>query len=244
QPTAAAQAEDAFQHELGMNVTNAITTLEGDSVDVYLFKKAFGRPGAITANRIYLAVQEFLLSAVSYNSRFDSVQRGEEHFTAKERYGFDSVFTQELGECSHCHAYGNNDLLYDAVHPFRNNALDSARVYTDYKDPGRGAITGNPSDYGLFKAPSLRNVAVSGPYMHDARYKTLRQVIDFYSDSLQFSPYLESFMLKHFDKDSTGAALQHGGMHLSEYDKEALIDLINSMTDYVYLNNPDLKDPY
>ena len=235
-PTLAAQAQDAFQHELDLNVSNAIAYLQTDTTDVKLFNKAFGKFGAINANNIYLAIQQFLFSAVSANSRFDSVMRGQATFTVWEDSGFNYIFLTEKGDCFHCHAQGQSLLMYDAAHPFRNNGLDSAVTIYDFKDPGRGHITGAESDYGLFKIPTLRNVAVTGPYMHDGRFKTLMQVINFYSDSIKHSPTLDPVMKTIYHAN--------GGSHFTDLQKMELMALLNSFTDTSFLNNPNLKSPF
>jgi cytochrome c peroxidase len=245
QPTLAAQAQDAFQHELGFNATTAIAYLKTDSVYTRLFRKAFGRPGTITEREVYLAIQEFEMTAISANSRFDSLQRGQANYTASETNAF-TLFTNEIGECFHCHAFGNNLLManYAPGFAFQNNGLQAANNVNDFADPGRGGITGVAEDYGCFKNPTLRNVAVSGPYMHDGRYKTLQQVLNFYSDSINLSPTLNPFLLKHFDTASTGNHLPVGGLHLTAQDKADLITLLNDMTDTSFLNNPNLKSPF
>jgi cytochrome c peroxidase len=234
QPTLAAQAQDAYQHELGLNVAGAISYLKTDSTYTRLFRKAFGRPGDITENKIYLAVQQFMMFAVSSNSRFDSVMRGQGTFTASEYNGFYNIFNTEKGDCFHCHAFGGNLLMTD--NKFHNNGLDSATTINDFTDPGRGGITLNDADYGLFRSPSLRNIAVTGPYMHDGRYKTLEQVINFYIDSLKLSPTVDPIMLKPNHAN--------GGVHLSDADKQDLLNFLHTLTDPTFLNNPDLQDPF
>ncbi len=241
QPTIAAAAQDASQHEMGLPVTNALSYLQKDTTYVKLFKKAFGRPGSVTENKIYLAIQEFLISAVTCNSHFDSVQLAITQFTPDESAAF-TMFTNEVGDCFHCHANGATQLMTNFT--FQNNCLDSAATIYDFKDPGRGGQTGSPADYGTFKTPSLRNVAVSGPYMHDGRFTTLQQVINHYSDSLQLSPTSNYFLLKHFPKDSSGLAMQVGGLHLSALQKQQFIEFLNGFTDTSFMNNPNLKNPF
>jgi cytochrome c peroxidase len=242
-PTISAQAQNAFQHELGLNVAGAITYLQTDTTDVRLFKKAFGRPGTITSNNIYLAIEQFILSAVSSNSHYDRVVEGVESFTASEYNAFANLFIMQKGDCFHCHVSGGETLLL-TDEKFHNNGLDSVNDLQGFRDPGRGAITGLSSDYGKFKSPTLRNIAVSGPYMHDGRYKTLAQVIAFYSDSLKLSPNLDPNILVHFDTLPDGTRLPHGGLHLSASEKQDMLNLLNAFTDTSFMNNPNLKDPF
>lgn len=246
QPTIAAQAQDAAHNELGINTANAIPYLQNDTVYARLFKKAFGRPGTVTESKIYLGIQEFLMTVISVNSRFDSLQRGQAQYTPEEFDAFDSLFITEKGECFHCHAFGNNFLMadYSAQGTFRNDGLQVANTISDFQDPGRGAITGNELDYGLFKNPSLRNIAVGGPYMHDGRFSTLLQVVNFYSDSLHLTPNADPVIAKHMDTSSTGEHLLTGGFHLSQREKDNLLILLNDLTDTSFLNNPAYKDPF
>ena len=245
QPTLAAQAQDAYHNELGLVVTNAIAYLKADSVYPRLFRKAFGRPGTITEREIYLGIQEFLMTAVSANSRFDSVQRGQAFFTNDEDTAF-TLFSSEKGECFHCHAFGNSLLLvnYADGQIFRNNGLQIASTNSDFKDPGRGGVTGVSTDYGLFKNPTLRNIALSAPYMHDGRFKTLQQVINFYSDSLNLTPNADPFIARRMDTTSTGERLLTGGFRFTQRQKDQLLLLLNDFTDTSFVNNPNLKSPF
>ncbi len=246
QPTLAAQAEDAAHNELGIISATTIAYLQSDSVYSRLFKKAFGRPGTVNEREIYLGIQQFLMTAISANSRFDSVMRGQAIFTDAESDAFYNIFTQNKGECFHCHAFGNNLLMasYAPDGTFTNNGLQVAATINDFADPGRGAITGVETDYGLFKNPTLRNIAVSAPYMHDGRYKTLAQVINFYSDSLNLTPNANPNISLHIDTDAQGHKLLTGGMHFTQQEKDELILFLNDLTDTSFLNNPELKSPF
>jgi cytochrome c peroxidase len=231
----AAQAQDAYQHELGLVVQNALSYLKTDSTYTRLFRKAFGRPGDVTESKIYKAVQQFMMSAVSGNSKLDKYLRNEVQLTSSEQMGY-QIFLTETGDCFHCHTSGGGFTLLMTDNLFRNNGLDSAVYNTDFRDPGRGGITGISTDYGKFKDPSLRNIALTGPYMHDGRYTTLDQVINFYSDSLKLSPSIDLIMLlpNH----------ANGGLHLSTVQKLALHDFLNTLTDTSFLNNPNLQNPF
>ena len=231
----AGQAQDAYQHELGLMVQNAITYLRSDSTYTRLFRKAFGRPGDVTEPKIYKAVQQFVMTAVSGNSKLDKYLRSETQLTASEQMGY-QIFLTETGDCFHCHGSTDGSTLLMTDNLFRNNGLDSAVNVTDLVDPGRGGITGVSADYGKFRDPSLRNIALTGPYMHDGRYTTLEQVINFYSDSLKLSPTIDLIMLlpNH----------ANGGVHLSTVQKQALLDFLNTLTDTSFINNPNLKSPF
>ncbi|HWB63784.1 MAG TPA: cytochrome c peroxidase [Chitinophagales bacterium] len=237
------QAQDAFAHELALDTVKAVKYVEGDTTDMCLYKKAFGRPGVVTATKLNLAMEEFLLSAVSCNSRFDSVMRGQAKFTQEEADGYNKVFSLRTGDCIQCHrSIGRTFLFTDSR--FHNNGLDKVDNIKDFKDAGRGSITHNESDYGLFRTPSLRNVAVSAPYMHDGRFKTLRKVIDFYSDSLHYSPTVDPNIVIHLSPEKRADQHSNGGMHLTEKEKEELLSFLNTLTDTSFLHNPALQNPF
>lgn len=231
--TLADQAKDAGHGELNMNIPNAITYLSADTTYTRLFKKAFGRPGDVTEQKIYDALQQFMLTLISSESKFDSAQRGLAQFTASELRGF-QVFQTETGDCFHCHTDGFSYTMTDNL--FRNNGLDSATSIGQFTDGGRGEITGISDDYGRFRDPSMRNIALTGPYMHDGRFATLQQVVDFYSEGNKLSPTIDPIMLK--------PSHANGGVHLSSSDKQALIDFLNTLTDYKFITNPKFKDPF
>ena len=86
----------------------------------------------------------------------------------------------------------NGGLFTD--YQYRNNGLDPVFRFVDFVDPGLGAITGDTLDYGKFKTPSLRNIALTAPYMHDGRFATLEEVLDFYSEGVNATPFTDNFM--------------------------------------------------
>ncbi len=236
QKTIAAQAQDAYHNELGLIVTNAITYLQTDSIDVKLFKKAFGRPGTITEANIYKAIQQFEMTAISANSKFDQYLQSKATFTQSELNGY-QIFNTETGDCFHCHMSDGGASLLITDNLYRNNGLDSALTVNDFADPGRGGITLNESDYGKFKDPSLRNIALTGPYMHDGRYTTLMQVINFYSDSTHRSPTIDPILLLY--NHNYGA-----GLHLVQSQKNDLLNFLYTLTDTSFINNPNLASPF
>ena len=119
---------------------------------------------------------------------------------------------------------------------FTNNGLDSALIVDDFIDKGRGGVTGNSNEIGRFKNPTIRNVALSAPYMHDGRFNTLEEVIEFYSTGKKLSPTIDVNMLKPNHAN--------GGLNLSEEDKQALLDFLHTLTDTTFTHNPMLQDPF
>jgi len=182
-----------------------------------LFIAAFGSP-EITAEKISLALENYLFTLTSYNAKFDRVLRGEEKFTPAEQRGFELFSTEydprrgQFGaDCFHCHGGS----LFQSQ-SFANNGLDGA-----FKDIGREKITGRIWDRGKFAVPSLRNVALTAPYMHDGRFLTLEEVVEHYSTGVIRSATLDPNLAKHPD----------GGVPLSGVDKEALVAFLHTLTD-------------
>jgi len=234
--TLAAQAQDAFHGEQDLNIPAAITYLKSDSTYARLFRKAFGRPGDVTEEKIYKAVQQFMMTLISSDSHFDKAQRGQESLTASEQRGLD-IFVSQEGECVHCHTDGASFLLAPP-NLFQNNGLDSAATIYDFADKGRGGVTNLDKDFGTFKVPSLRNVSLTAPYMHDGRFQTLEQVIDFYSDSAKtLSPNIDGFNL--------GLNIHpQGKFGFDAQQKQDLLNFLLSLTDTIFTHNPAFKDPF
>ncbi len=182
------------------------------------FERAFGT-AEITAEKIGLAIESFVLTLTSYDSRFDRAYRGEAQLSDLEKRGFELFMTereprmgQNGADCFHCHG---GALFTD--HQFRSNGLIS-------KDAGRFLVTGKETDRGRFSTPSLRNIELTGPYMHDGRFATLHEVLDHYSTGIRRSSVLDPNLAKHPD----------GGLHLTAEDRKALIAFLKTLTDERY----------
>lgn len=199
-----------------------IAELEDDPEYKKQFYEAFGIEG-IDAEQVEKAIAQYVRSLLSFRSRFDSIFAGSVAPTEMEMRGYELFFTEE-GDCFHCHI----DPLFTNL-GFHNNALDNE----EDMDPGFELVTGSALDRGKFKVPSLRNLAYTAPYMHDGRFKTLKEVVDFYSEGLNQSPYADSNM-KNVHK---------GGIQISEPDKEALIAFLLTLSDPGFVSNPELSDP-
>ena len=107
----------------------------------------------------------------------------------------------------------------------------------DFPDYGLGGSTGNEADYGLFKTPTLRNWAYSSPYMHDGRFMTMEEVIEFHSSGLKNSPNLDVIMLKD-------GKIQNGGLQMTPQEKSDLLAFLLTLNDTVFLNNPAYSNPF
>ncbi|BCX47793.1 hypothetical protein HAHE_17010 [Haloferula helveola] len=181
------------------------------------FEQAFG-DAEITTERLAIAIEQYLLTLTSFDSKFDRVMKGEAEFSEAEKRGFELFMTENdprLGlrgaDCFHCHSGA-----FFTNFRFHNNGLPPAD-----DDLGLEHATGRETDRYRFSTPSLRNIAITGPYMHDGRFATLEQVIGFYSDGLHRSPTLDPNIAKHPGK----------GLGLDRDDKAALVAFLKTLTD-------------
>lgn len=186
-----------------------------------MFKAAYGTT-EITSEKVRKALSQFMMTIVSANSKYDYYVLGDAAaFTADEKAGM-VLFKQK---CSSCH---NGELFTDFS--FRNNGLPPNKI----NDQGRYAITKNNSDLYKFKVPSLRNVALTAPYMHDGRFVTLEQVLNHYTDNMQSSETLDDvFKL-------AGGKI---GVNLTAAEKQSIILFLRTLSDDQFIRNPALSDP-
>ena len=191
-----------------------------------LFERAFGSR-TVTFRNISRAVAQFVRTLVSSDSKFDKYMRGEQQLSTQELNGYVLFMTEEGADCFHCHGGAGNPLF--TTNLFYNNGKDP--VFTDARD--RFSVTGDPSDKGAYKATTLRNIELTGPYMHDGRFKTLEEVIDFYSQGIQWSPYVHPLMHHAYD----------GGIQLTNAEKADLIAFIKTLRDETFLTNPVYAAP-
>ncbi|MBX7211070.1 MAG: cytochrome C peroxidase [Verrucomicrobiaceae bacterium] len=203
--------------EMGETPDGVVAKLRASKDYAGAFERAFGSP-EITSEKIGLALENFVLTLTSFDSKFDRSQRGVEKLTADEERGFLLFMTEReprLGsmgaDCFHCHG---GALFTD--HQFRNNGLA-----IDEADLGRAKVTKAAIDRGAFATPSLRNVALTAPYMHDGRFATLEEVIDHYSEGVKRTDTLDPNLAKHPD----------GGLHLSADDKRCLVAFLRTLSD-------------
>ena len=202
--------------EMGESFPHLLEKLKADASYRADFAAAF-ESGAITEETIGLALENFLLTLISDDSRFDRSMRGTAELSELEKRGF-ALFMTEYeprsgrfgADCFHCHG---GPLFTD--HQFHNNglALDG--------DLGRYLATKKNADRAQFSTPSLRNVALTAPYMHDGRFSTLEEVIRHYAEGVQSSDTLDPNLAKH----------PSGGLALNEADQRALVAFLRSLTD-------------
>ena len=173
--------------ELASSPERVVSALSASAAYREMFRKAFGTE-EVTLERIQMAVAQYLRTLIAADSKFDRYLRGEEQLTAEELRGYVLFSTEEGADCYHCHGGAGTPLF--TTNLFYNNGLDAVPNLTG----DRSSVTGKDSDRGAYRAPSLRNVAVSAPYMHDGRFTTLDEVLQFYNTGLQNSPYVHPYM--------------------------------------------------
>jgi cytochrome c peroxidase len=213
-------------HEMYSTPERAVAAISSIAIYPSMFEAAFGTQ-EVTFDRIKKAIAQFVRTLVSSNSKFDQWLRGEENLSEDEMAGYILFTTEEGGDCFHCHGGGGNALM--TTNLFYNNGKDT--VFNDPRD--RFAVTQNPSDHGAYRAPTLRNIALTGPYMHDGRYKTLDEVIEFYSSQLVSSPYVHPLMHK----------INQGGALLTPIEKAQLKAFLLALTDHDFITNPRFARP-
>lgn len=227
------------------------------------FAAAFGS-AEITPQRIVQAIAQFERTLISADAPYDRYLRGEYRFTPDEWLGYqlffggsgphvpavpDSISRALLpaemlkdivivdspsvptiavrsAGCANCH--GGARTLTETYH---NNGLDS--VFDT--DSGRQAVTGMPYDRGRFRVVTLRNIALTAPYMHDGRFATLPQVLDHYSEHIRGGATLSPTL-----RDTAGRPIL---LHLTDTEKKALLAFLNTLTDSTFITDPHFSDP-
>ncbi|HPH81329.1 MAG TPA: cytochrome c peroxidase [Flavobacteriales bacterium] len=210
--------------EMHLAWTEAAARLNANTSYKAEFKKAFN-VDVIDSTHVVKALAQFMRTMISYNSKLDRRLRNEANLSSSELNGY-VIYNTEKGDCFHCHSIDAGRLLTD--NQFHNNGLDS--IFTDL---GRGAITGNPNDNGKFLTPTLRNIALTAPYMHDGRFQTLEQVIDHYNTGGKASSTVDPLM-KHVGT----------GLNLTSQEKADLLAFLRSMTDSTFINDTRFKSPF
>lgn len=188
------------------------------------FKRVFGSE-KIDSGHVSKAIAQFLRTFISANSRFDKRARNELNLSLSELNGY-VIFNTERGDCFHCHPADGGRLFTD--NRFHNNGLDSVFI-----DPGLFAISGNPADKGKFLTPSLRNIALTAPYMHDGRFATLEEVIEHYNHGGTPSSTIDPLM-KNVGK----------GLNLTPKEKADLLAFLHALTDSSFIQDKRYSSPF
>ena len=216
--------------------------LKADSQYKSLFSIAYGR---ITNENIAKALASFQRTLISSDSKYDKYLRGEATLTEQENLGrklfvahSDVKASLRGGNCIDCHSQfltSGFNTLYDG---FSNNGLDSEEDLL----PGLEEVTQIRAHRGLFKVPTLRNIALTAPYMHDGRFATLEQVLDHYNEGIKMSSTL-SPLIAEADNMTKGVVTQ-ASLNLTEHEKTAIIAFLHTLTDRQFIAEEKFSNPF
>ncbi|WP_234462598.1 cytochrome-c peroxidase [Adhaeribacter terrigena] len=209
------------EDEMGQDLNELVTELKNNPEYAPLFKAAFPQD-SISTITLTRALAQFQRTLISANSRYDKYVRKEGGKLDEQELEGLTIFQQK---CSSCHA---TDFFTDFA--YHNNGLDNT-FPDDFEAVawGRGRISEKPADIGKYKTPTLRNIALTAPYMHDGRFKTLAEVLEHYNSGVKKSATLDAELQKN----------PMPGIALTESEKTKLIAFLNTLTDPEFVNNPD-----
>jgi cytochrome c peroxidase len=213
-----------FNHvEMGMdNSDDLVARVKNLAYYHDVFKQAFG-DDEITISRISMCLADFVSRITAFRSRFDTGA-----LSALESQGKELFFNTY--DCGSCHALGGSG-IYGFTVGFVNIGLDA-----NSQDGGRFDVTNDPADRGKFRIPTLMNIAVTAPYIHDGPFNTLEEVLDHYSHGIANTPNLDPTL-----RDANGSPLQ---MNIPQQDKEALIAFLNALTDNTMISSSMFASPF
>ncbi len=215
--------------EMGMTLQELEIKLQNEEYYKYLFAQAYG-DSIVTSERIAKSIAQFIRSMVSYQSKFDKAlakHNGEltaettlSGLSALENIGMSVFISEEKGNCASCHI------------PPTFSAPEATNIGLDvvYEDKGVGKTTGREEDIGKFKVPSLKNVALTAPYMHDGRFETLEQVVEHYQTEVKPQPFPDDRLKIR--------------LHLSEEEVQGLVAFMNTLTDESLITDKKFSDPF
>jgi len=245
--------------EMGMPMSGVLERVRNLNYYPYLWKQAYGHFEP-TQDELLDALAEFVGAMSAHNSKFDRsmiqtagtipvntdnkpiiildtlifhVYYGDTTLVVDTQIiilpfivpGLDFAETRGLRtfveNCSNCHS---------PIRPFQDVFAACNGLDMDYADEGLGALTGNPKDMGVFKSPSLRNITLTAPYMHDGRFKTLDEVVEFYSSGVQPHPNLHPTVTRN--------------LHLSPTEKADLIAFLHTLTDKSIAQDDAFSNPF
>jgi cytochrome c peroxidase len=227
-------------NEMAQDMNELIDKLRADEVYVRLFGVAYGE---ISAKNIGRAIASFERTLISANSKYDQFLRGELKLNTQEERGRklfmahpDAKASLRGGNCIDCHSQFLTSGFNTQFDGFTNNGLEAEETL----EPGLEALTGLAADRGKFKVPSLRNIALTAPYMHDGRFSSLEQVLDHYNGGIKLSSTLSPliFEANNQQNDSTLS------LNLNKEEKQALIAFLHTLTDNTFINDKRFSDPF
>lgn len=218
-------------NELNITTNELVKRLQRSTFYPALFENAFGTP-QIDSSRIAKAIAQFERTLISHNSRYDRTLRKTAKLNMDEIEGMELVNDMTKGNCLHCHSTDENGL--GTTGQFSNNGLDAVANINLFKDKGLGGFTQQAVDMGKFKIPSFRNLLFTAPYMHDGRFQTLEEVLDFYSTGLHMSPTIDTKM----------EFVHRGGSPLTKAEKRKIVAFLKTMSDSSFISNASFSNPF
>lgn len=197
------------EFEMDETIENVIVKLNKSETYRALFKGAFDMD-EVTSPYMLHALSQFMVMMISDNSRYDQYLQGEEVLSSEELAGME-LFESK---CESCHAG-----VLQSDFSYRNNGLDAMPL-----DSGRNRITENSQDWGKFRVPSLRNVELTSPYMHDGRFETLEEVLEHYNSGIQSYETLDPSL--------------KSGISISDDERAKIISFLKTLTDRDFTRDP------
>lgn len=239
------QALIPIQHpdEMAQNLDELVDELKADEIYPGLFRRAYGK---ISAENIARAIASFERTLVSANSRYDQYLRGALQLSAEEELGRklfmahpDVKVSQRGGNCIDCHSQFLTSGFNAQFDGFSNNGLDNEAAL----EPGLQLVTGQTADKGKFKVPTLRNIALTAPYMHDGRFSTLEQVLDHYDEGIRISETLSPLIMEanNQQQDATNTRIS---LNLTREEKRAIVAFLHTLTDYDFVTDERFSNPF
>lgn len=216
--------ENIMMFEVESFFNSDISKLNNSGYYRQLFKSIY-KTDSITSKHVAYALAQFFRVMTSSNSLCDKFLQRKSNLSQSEMNGF-NIFTTEKGDCFHCHSIG---LFTDNM--FHNIGNDSV---FDNSNSGRFMITKNNNDIGLYKTPTLRNIELTAPYMHDGRFNTLEEVVEHYNSGVKRSNTLDPIMTKPG---------KEYGLRLTPNEIKDVVAFLKTLTDTTFINNPLLQIP-
>jgi cytochrome c peroxidase len=216
--------------EMDENWTVVIKKLQSNKDYPTRFRKAFGIASKqeITKEYAVKAVAQFERSIISKDSKFTQYRDGKIELTDDEQFGYDMFFnvTPLLpdAQCGHCHSGGQL-----TTNQYLNNGLQEANTLDDFKDLGYGAVSKIKNDNGKMRVPTLHNISMTAPYMHNGSVKTLSDVIEHYRAGGKYSPNKDPLIQQ---------------VKLNTVQKNQILAFLKTFDDPVFLSNPAYLNPF
>jgi cytochrome c peroxidase len=238
------QALIPIQHEdeMGQDLDELLSELESDPRYLAMFETALGR---ISKDNIAKALAAFVRALMSADSKYDQYLRGETILTEQEEWGRklfmahpDVKVSLRGGNCIDCHCQFLTSGFSAQYDGFSNNGLDDEESLPE----GLQSVTHDPAHKGLFKVPTLRNIAVTAPYMHDGRLNSLEDVLEHYNSGIKRSTTLSPLILEA--NNLAEENLEIISLNLTAAEQTAIISFLHTLTDDQFLSDPKFGDPH